>query len=246
MRNKGCQLWNGLWTTSSELVTSTESERSAREWYLNCAVRGRNRDWAMGSTWAGLVGGRENLVKIKHVKGESTYSTYTQKWHQSEVCGTACMTGALSWVDKLFNKARKGRTAGVRHLKEQQEHKKLFNRTDNRLANSLWVSIKENDCMDNITIKVCYKSPHRGKKADEDYFSSSRKFPKMTETGYYFSVTSTRRATQQEVSERFQGKTALNHHSILSEIAFKEKNIRTCHGWDQQQPWLQRPWSSDV
>lgn len=88
---------------------------------------------------------------------------------------------------------------------EQLEHKKLFYRTDNRLAKSLWVRIKEKDHMDNITVKVCYKSLDRGKKADEDYFSSSRKFLKMTETSYYFtSVTPTRKATQQDTkSKRF-------------------------------------------
>lgn len=92
MRNKGCQLWNGLWTTSSELVTSTENERSAREWYLNCAVRGRNRDWAMGSTWAGLVGGRETLVKIKHVKGKAP----TAPVHRSDT-RVRCV-GQLAWL----------------------------------------------------------------------------------------------------------------------------------------------------
>lgn len=34
------------------------------------------------------------------------------------------------------------------------------------------------------TVKACYKSPDQGKKADEDNFSSSKKFLKMTETGY--------------------------------------------------------------
>lgn len=62
---------SGFWITSSELVTSTVNERSTRKWYLNFAVKGGNRDWAMGSTWARLVGGRETLVRIKHVKRET-------------------------------------------------------------------------------------------------------------------------------------------------------------------------------
>lgn len=68
--------------------------------------------------------------------------------------------------------------------------------------------------MNNITVKVHYKSPDWGKKTDEDYFSSSRKFLKMTGTGYYFtSVTSAGRATQQETkSKRFLKAFREKHH----------------------------------
>lgn len=122
-------------------------------------------------------------MKIKHVKRETTYSTCTQNWHQSETCAVASVTGTLSWMDTRSQEGKNSRWPHL-YLKEQLQHKKLFYRTDNRLAKSLWVRIKGKDVMDNITVKVCYKSPDWGKKANEDYFSSSRKFLKMTETSY--------------------------------------------------------------
>lgn len=138
---------------------------------IELCSQGGNRDWAMGSTWARLVEGRgrETLVRIKHVKREATNSTCTQNWHQSKARGTTCMTGALSWTDTSFLT----KPGSALYPQKQLEHKKLLYRTDNRLAKSLW--IKGKDCMDKITVKVCYKSSDQDKKADEDLFQQFQK-----------------------------------------------------------------------
>ena len=39
----------------------------------------------------------------------------------------------------------------------------------------MWVGIKGEVHIGNITVEVCYKSPDRGKKADKVYFSNSIK-----------------------------------------------------------------------
>lgn len=61
----------------SELVRSPVNERSAREWFLNLAVR----EGIETEPWkylVRLVEGRDTLVRINHVKREATQSTCTQ------------------------------------------------------------------------------------------------------------------------------------------------------------------------